>query len=170
MTIGIRMFRVLLLLAVSALQVTAQAPGPGWERLQQTPPAQKVKIQLEDGSALEGTIRELGPGGITLVQKNGVRLVPFKDVARVTRRSRAWATVWGAIIGAAITCPIGAAKAGYLTDRNNPSAGDRLGACALVGGFFGSIGAGLGAAAGMDRTIFKPAPAQRNAAVSRPLP
>jgi hypothetical protein len=167
MAISIRMFWVLLLLAVSTLPVPAQVPSRGWERLQQTPAAQKVKIQLQDGTQMEGTISEVGSGGITLLQKNGVRLIPFEDVAKVTHKSRAWAALWGAAIGAAITCPIGAAKAGYLTDRNNPGAGDRLGMCALFGGFFGGIGAGLGAAAGMDRTIFKPAPLQRTAPAIR---
>jgi hypothetical protein len=170
MNVSIRMFWVLLLLAVSTLPVPAQVPGRGWERLQQTSPAQKVKIHLQDGTQMEGAISEVGRGGITLIQKKGVRVIPFEDVTKVTHRSRAWATLWGAAIGAAITCPIGAAKAGYLTDRNNPSAGDRIGMCALFGGFFGGIGAGLGAAAGMDRTIFKAAPAQRGGAVSRPRP
>jgi hypothetical protein len=171
MTISIRMFWVLLLLAVFSLRLPAQVPDRGWERLQQTPPAQKVKIQLHDGTQIEGTISEVGRGGITLMQKNGVRLIPFEDVARVTYKSRSRAALWGAVIGAAVMCPVGAAGSEIVFLWSKPDLNHRLGACALVGGVFGGIGAGIGAAVGMDRTIFKPAPAApRNVAVSPPRP
>ncbi len=166
MTIG-RISWVILLLAASAFDVNAQAPDRGWERLQRVPATQRVKVHLNDGTKIEGTIRELGPTGITLVHKQGERLIPYADVARVTHKSRAWAALLGAGIGAAVSCPIGLAAAAYVTDRNRPSTGDRFASCAAFGLVFGGAGAGIGAAAGMDRTIFKPSPAKSEAAIRR---
>ena len=53
--------------------------------------------------------------------------------------------MYGAIAGFAIGFPIGASRAGYLADRNNPPLSLRLGFGTSIGGFSAGIGAGIGA-------------------------
>ena len=145
---------LVLALAVPALAADAAA-GKGWDRLGQIPKTQKVNVHLRDGKTVSGFIYETASDGLMFVQNKQVIKLRREDITQVTKKSRLRAAMWGAIAGAGIGAPIGAAKAGTIVDKNNPSAGDRLGCGLVVGGLFGGIGAAIGAAGGAERTLYR---------------
>ena len=79
------------------------------------------------------------------------------DIAEVTKNSHLRGAMWGAIAGFGIGGAGGAGRAGYLVDKNNPTPKDRLVMGSGLGAVFGGIGAAIGAAAGLDQTIYRPA-------------
>ncbi len=145
-----------LLMAASVIG-TAQDER-GWGRLGQLSPKKRVKVYLRGGEVLKGAIREWQPEAISLLTA-GDKVVRLRaeEVSRVTKKSRGRAAMWGAIIGFAITAPVGAYAGPYLADWGNPSAGVRLRHAAGWGLFFGGIGAGVGALTGMERTVYRAA-------------
>jgi hypothetical protein len=161
--------------AAAAQSTPAHAPGrvAGWDRMGQIPKTQKIKLHLRDGKSLTGTIQECGPEGLTLVQrKKKVVHVRREDIAEVTKNSRLKGAMWGGITGFGIGGAVGAGRAGYLVDKNNPTPKDRLIMGSGFGALFGGIGAAIGAATGMDQTIYRAArlkkPAQTSDSGRRP--
>ena len=139
-----------LLCAVAAL------PAEPWERVQSLAPNQAVKIYLRNGSIVNGRLQSAGAGGLTALDRDG-RQMEFArdDIARISRKSRARGALWGVIIGFGVGAPVGAYAGPYLADWGNPSAGVRLRHAAGWGMFTGGIGAGIGALAGMETTVYK---------------
>lgn len=130
-----------------------------WDRLSTTSPEQRVTVHLFDGSSYKGTIRDVGPNGFTVLRKQGPVQVRLEEVETVTRKSRWRAALWSAAIVGGITGAIGAARAGFILDKNNPTVKDRLGTGLMVGGMFGGVAAGAGFAIGMAHPIYTgPAP------------
>jgi hypothetical protein len=144
-----------LLLALSIPAAAADGAAKGWDRVGQIPKKQSVKIHLQDGKTLKGTIQEANADGLTLIQGSAVRQVKKTEIAEVTTASRRKGALWGAITATAITAPIMAATAGYTLDKNHPTVGDRLGMAALAGLWWGGIGAGVGAATGASNVIYR---------------
>lgn len=161
--------RLIVIALCSLLAIPAPAAdGPSrWDRVSKIPKTQKVKVHLRNGTVLKGAIQEATPGGLAFVEGQNVVHVDRDDIARITTKSRARGALIGGIAGFAVAGSIGAARAGYIVDKNNPNAKDRLGVLAMFGGFFGGIAAAIGLAAGSERTLYTPerAPKAEAAAV-----
>ncbi len=149
--------------ALATPLIAAEVNAAGWDSLRRVSPNQKVTVYLENGQKLKGRIQETTPDALVLVVRSGSTRVDARDIVRVTRKSRWRTAAWlGGVVGG-IAGGIGAAKAGYITDRNNPSAGDRLGAAALFAGIFGGTAAGIGAAVGGEFTLYSASPPAKGA-------
>jgi hypothetical protein len=139
-----------------ALALPALAAEPGWDRLSQVSKTQKVKVYFaKDRKPVSGFIQEVSPDGLTFVERGQVMRLSRADIRSVARQSRARAAMWGALIGGGIGGAILCAKTGTIVDQNNPSASDRLGVFAIGAGLFGGAGAAVGAASGMDYTLYR---------------
>jgi hypothetical protein len=128
---------------------TLLAQADGWEKAQALPAGSKIELLLAGDKTLAGTVAQVSPGGLTLARKRDSMQMAKSDIRRIWiqgRGSRLKNAGIGALVGFAIGCPIGAAKAGYLSDMNNPSLGTRAGFCLGLGGFAGGIGGGIAAA------------------------
>jgi hypothetical protein len=156
----VKIKQLFLALALPALAAAAAAKHD-WERIGQVSPSQKVIIHLATGKTVSGTIREVTAEGLTLLRRGRPLELRRADVLEIGRRSRRTAALVGFATGAGIGVALGAAKARDITDRNNPSAQERLGVAAAIGGFFGGIGAGLGAAIGTEVTIYQATPVKK---------
>jgi hypothetical protein len=156
-----KLVHLTLFLALALPGLAADAAAGNWDRVGQIPKTQKVKIYLQSGDVLEGVIQDVGPDGLTFIQKTQVTQLKREDISRVTKKSRAK----GALIGAAILGGIGAAigTKAQIADRK-PTAGDRAAGVVLVGGLFGAIGAAIGAGAGWEQPLYKAGPAVKPAA------
>jgi hypothetical protein len=149
--------------ALATPLIAAEVNAAGWDRLRRVSPDQKVTVYLENGEKLKGRIQETTPDALVLVVRSGSTRVDAREIVRVARKSRWRTAAWlGGIFGG-IGAAIGAAKAGYITDRNNPSAGDRLGAAALFAGVFGGTAAGIGAAVGGEFNLYVASPPKKMA-------
>lgn len=129
------------------VSATIAAQSPEWGKLEALRPGDRIGLLARDRRYVEGRFQGWAPGSITLVRRQRAERWLEADVSNVRRRekgSRAKSAMWGALAGAAIVFPIGAAKAGYVVDRNNPPLSTRIG----VGLGFGMYGAGIGAAVG----------------------
>jgi hypothetical protein len=138
-----------------ALALPALAADLGWDRLSQVPKTQKVKVYFANGKPVSGFIQEVSPDGLTFIEKGRVVQLSRADITSVARQSRRRAAMWGAIVAGGIGGAIMSAKAGTIVDKNNPTPKDRLGMFAVGGMFFGGIGAAVGAASGMDHTLYR---------------
>lgn len=127
----------------------------GWDRIGQMAKNQKVKVHLRDGNILAGIIQEFGTDGFTLAGKGKANALKRADIERLTKKARAKSAMWGAVAGFGLGAGLGAAAAGKITDKNNPSASDRMGSAVGVGAFLSGIGAVIGVAGGYDQTIYK---------------
>ncbi len=112
-------------------------------------------MHLRNGEVLKGRLEAAGGDGISLVSRNGTAArVGRSEIARVTRRSRGRGAMWGGILGLGIAAPVGAWAGPYITDWGNPPVGVRLRHGAGWELFFGGSGAGAGALAGTQRTVY----------------
>ena len=127
----------------------ASGQSDSWEKAQVLPPGAKIELFLAGDKALVGTLSQVSPDGLTLTRKRDSLQVTKSDIHRIwvlSKGSRLKNAGIAALIGFAVGCPIGAAKAGYLGDMNNPRLGTRAGFCVAIGGFAGGIAAGITAA------------------------
>jgi len=150
-----------LFLAFAFPGLAADAAAGNWDRVGQIPKTQKVNIYLQSGDVLEGVIQDVGPDGLTFIQKTQVTQLKREDIRRVTKKSRAKGALIGAAVGFGIGAPIGSQA--QIADRTLTS-GDRVAGVALVGGFFGAIGAAIGAGTGWEQSLYKTGPAVKPAA------
>jgi len=150
--------RLIAVALCSLLAIPAPAPdGPSrWDRVSEIPKTQNVKVHLRNGTVLKGAIQETAPDGLALIQGQGVMHVNRDDIARITTKSRVRGALIGGIAGFAIVGGICAASAGYILDKNNPTATDRLGGLVACGGLVGAIFGGIGALSGAERTLYTP--------------
>jgi hypothetical protein len=133
------------LLAAATLDVCAQSAD--WQSLRELQPNQRITIRTVDGKSIDGLFRSWSLTAIEILDKETVRTLRLADTDRVIakRKGSRWkSALIGAAVGFGLAFPIGAAKAGYFADQNNPSLGTRAG----IGGGFGLIGGGIGAAIG----------------------
>ncbi len=113
-----------------------------------------VEISFRNGKVLEGTAEEidLRDNFITFAEAAGMTTVNRSEVARVTRKPRGLAALWGALAGAVCLGIFAFAGAGgdtYGPDEN--AAGYVIGTSVIGAG----IGAGIGAAIAWSVTIYK---------------
>ena len=73
----------------------------------------------------------------------------------MTRKSRGRGALIGVIAGFAVAFPVGAAAGPYIADFGNPPVATRLRHGAGWGLFFGGVGAGIGALAGKQVTVYR---------------
>jgi hypothetical protein len=142
------------ILIVVLLASHAGAQSRDWAAVQRAD-GQSVVVSLRDGKVVRGKLEKWTPAALDLSSAKGVEQIARPDVSavRVERHgSRKKGALWGAVIGFGIAFPIGAAAAGNLTDRNNPSAATRAGMGAGFGLLAAGIGAGLGTLAGGSHT------------------
>jgi hypothetical protein len=146
------------LLAAAALGAHGQDEAD-WGRLGGLGAGNKVKLYLQNGVVLKGTVRDWEPEGISLLTgENKVVAFRAEEVARVTKKSRARGALWGAIVGFGIAAPVGAYVGPYTTDWSNPPAGTRLRHAVGWGAFFSGVGAGIGLLTGVETTIYRMQP------------
>ena len=110
------------------------------------PSAARIELFLASDKTVTGTLAEVSPDGVTLTRKRDSMQVARSDIHRMWvlgKGSRLKNAGIAALVGFAVGCPIGAAKAGYLGDMNNPRLGTRAGFCLVIGGFAGGIAAGI---------------------------
>jgi len=152
------MFQIVILAALVCL------PGRGedatWNRVAKLSAGDAIHVLAKDGHTSEGRYQGLTPEGLTLESRNQIRsiaLVSIKQVSVRRKGSRWKAAGIGGAVGFGIAFPIGAASAGYLTDRNNPTLVTRAGSGATLGLFGAGIGGGIGAIAGGSRfeTVYR---------------
>ena len=135
---------VALLMLVAARRVSGQPDT--WEKVQALPPGARIELFLASDKTVTGTLTEVSPDGVTLTRKRDSMQVARSDIRRMWvlgKGSRLKNAGIAALVGFAMGCPIGAAKAGYLGDMNNPRLGTRAGFCLVIGGFAGGIAAGI---------------------------
>jgi hypothetical protein len=143
------------LIVLVAVALTGAAAERGWERLQSLTRNQAVKVYLRDGRIVRARMQSAGAGALTVLDQGQLVEIPKNAIARVSRRSRARGALWGGVVGFGVAAPVGAFAGPYLADWGNPSAGVRLRHAAGWGAFFGGIGAGIGALAGMETTLYR---------------
>jgi hypothetical protein len=130
-----------------------------WACVQQIPANQKIKVHLQNGKALKGTFLETESEMLALlVSGKEKRKVGKQEIHWIGTKSRAKGVMWGAILGFGIGAGIGA---GAGCPDCTPTAGDRMASAVGFGGLAGAIGAGIGAATGVERKICE-FPAQKN--------
>jgi hypothetical protein len=128
---------------------------PDWERVGRLRAGETVTVHLRSGETLKGKLKSAGAEGIALAEKDGGTIrAAREDIARVTKRSRWRGAMWGGVFGFGIAAPVGAYAGPYIVDWGNPSAGVRLRHGAGWGLPFGGIGAGIGALAGGESTVY----------------
>ncbi len=133
--------------------LAAVQPGLGqsdaWEKMQALPTGARIEVLLAGDKSTSGTLAQVSPDGVALTRKRDSIQLAKSDIRRVWvqgKGSRLKNAGIAALVGFAVGCPIGAAKAGYISDMNNPSLGTRAGLCLGLGGFVGGIAAGITAA------------------------
>jgi len=139
----------LALLQTAALFAQIEASElPGWQAVGKVRPGEAVRVVLKRGGALEGVFESWSAASVSIVAgRASIRILQAAEVEEISLRrtgGRLRAAGIGAGIGFGIALGLGAATAGTITDRNNPS----LGARADAGGRVGVVGAGIGALIG----------------------
>jgi hypothetical protein len=127
-----------------------------WDRVRQMPSGSTATVHLRSGEVLKAKIDAAGVHGLRIVPKYGNFFDANRaEIVRVQRKSRAWGALWGAVIGFGAAAPFGAFAGPYIADYGNPSSSVRLRHAAGWGLFGAGIGAGIGALASMNRTIYR---------------
>jgi hypothetical protein len=156
-----RLIGVALLQAAALLAQVDATQFPGWQAVGNVRPGDKVRVVLIRGEAIEGVFQSWSPGSVSIVSgRASMATLPAADVKEISLRrggGRLRAAGIGGGIGFGIGFVLGAAAAGTLTDRNNPSLGARTEAGGRVGVVGAAIGAAIGALAGGARfqTIYR---------------
>jgi hypothetical protein len=120
-----------------------------WYALGSLPGGTQVRVDLVKPERLNGTVAGTEGDRLTLRNRDGASVVLAREsVARVSRKSRRRAAVYGLIIGFTAGFITGAAAGPYITDFGNPGAARRVKYGIGFGAFSGGIGAGIGALAG----------------------
>ena len=158
MSIAFRFCTVSFATALVAAHALAQASN--WDTLRDLKPGARVSVACHDGQVIHGTLSGWSADGLQIATSSDSRTLTRQSIYRVQVRERS--SRWrGALIGGLVGFGggflIGASSAGYITDRNNPSASWR----AAVGSGLGLYGAGIGAPIGAltagskTRTIYR---------------
>lgn len=127
-----------------------------WTRVQGLVAGENLQILLDGGETVTGALEQASATHLTVKREGGDTQVARWAVRRVwivEKRSRLKRVILGALIGFGGGCAMGAGRAGYFTDRNNPSASTRAQVCFGMGAFTGAAGAGIGAAIPSARRI-----------------
>jgi hypothetical protein len=138
-------------LGATLLTVPLPAQNADWEKLRELVSDQRVSALMHDRKYIEGRFRSWSPAGLQVYANRRTEWVKAPEVERVWVRKKAprWrSALIGAAVGFAVAFPLGAAKAGYIADQNNPRFGTRAGVGAAFGIFGAGVGAGIGALAG----------------------
>ena len=117
-----------------------------WQRVQALPANAKIEVFLVSNKTETGTLSEVSQDVVTLTNRRGSLQLARSEIRQIWmlgKGSRLKNVGIAAAVGFAVGCPIGAAKAGYLSDMNNPSIGTKAGFCLGIGGFVGGIAAGV---------------------------
>jgi hypothetical protein len=129
---------------------------PNWERAERLAPGQSITVHLRSGKMLKGRLEAVAADALRIRMKAGrVEQAARGEIFRLTRKSRVRGALWGLIAGFGAGAPVGAFAGPYLADWGNPSASVRLRHAAGWGLFFGGIGAGIGALAGAQATVYR---------------
>ena len=137
--------------ALIIVAFTALVSGQGWDRLSKLSPGERIQVIRTSEGVVDATFRGITAEVLTVERRNQVVSIPrdtIQQVLAVRKASRWKAVAIGSAIGFGAAFPIGAASAGYLTDRNSPGFGTRAKVGAGMGLFGAGIGAGIGALAG----------------------
>lgn len=137
-----------------ALQTVAQTGD--WDNVRQLTPGQQIAIHTRSHEVVEGRFTKWSDASIDVTRGKRIQSFALADIRKVQveqKASRWKAAMWGAVAGFAVVFPCGAARAGYITDRNNPSTSTRIGVGAGLGMFGAGIGAGIGALAGGHKYV-----------------
>jgi hypothetical protein len=124
-----------------------------WSKLKAAAPIKKVRVQLRTGETLDCRLDRVEDNSL-LLQVNGSqgRQVSRADVLRISRKSRLQGAMWGIAIGAGFGAVMGVAQGAstagdyYFTRAENTAIGAAV---------FSVIGAGVGAAVGKRRSIYR---------------
>jgi hypothetical protein len=150
------------LVTLSVCLVEALYGQGGWDRVQRLVPGESVDVLLQGSESGTGTMERVSSDYLTIARQGGSTQAARWAVQRVwtvEKRSRLKRVVLGALIGFAGGCTVGAVRAGYMTDMNNPPASTRAQVCFGMGAITGGIGAGIGAAVpSAKRTLVYRAP------------
>jgi hypothetical protein len=134
---------------VIAVQACAQSSD--WSAVGELKPGSRVAITLKDGRRVEGRMSGWSAGNLQMKSRKGIRTISMQDVRRVyayNKISRWRGALIGTLVGFGIGFAVGASSAGYITDRNSPSASWRAAVGSGVGIYGAAIGAPVGALAG----------------------
>ena len=146
------------LIALPVAPAFSQSPTQtsNWDALKSLSENSRIGVVLKDGKYADGRFRSWSPDAITISGGRGPQTLRAENIRRVQTRQKAsrWTgALVGALVGLAIAFPIGASTAGYLTDRNDPTLGHRVGMGLGIGMFGAGIGAPLGALAGGSKSV-----------------
>jgi hypothetical protein len=120
----------------------ARAGDSDWNRLSRLS-NKTVKVYVQDGRVLTGTIQQFRPDGLALASR-GVAELKRENVLRVTTRARGLTAVIGAgILGAAVGIPVS------LDKKSSPQI------TGLAVGVSAGVGAAIGAAIGHTITVYE---------------
>ena len=139
----------LVILSVCLVEAAYGAEQGGWDRVQRLAQGESVEVLLQGSESVTGTMERVSSDYLTVARQDGSTQVARWAVRRVwtvEKRSRLRRVILGAVIGFAGGCTLGAARAGYMTDMNNPPASTRAQVCLGIGAITGGVGAGIGAA------------------------
>jgi hypothetical protein len=144
MTCQSTLIAVVLLMLGSARNVAGQIES--WGKVEALAAGTRIEVGLAKDKTVSGTLAQVSAEGLALDRKGGPIQIARSDIRRVwvlRKGSRLKNVGIAALVGFAIGCPIGAAKAGYIGDTNHPSLGLRGGYCLALGGFGAGIAAGV---------------------------
>lgn len=139
----------LLLLSLCLAEPPLVGQMSDWARVQGLVSGENLQVVLDGGEAIIGTLQKVSATHLTVKREGGDTQVARWAVRRVwivEKRSRLKRVILGALIGFGGGCAIGASRAGYFTDMNNPPASTRAQMCFGMGAITGAAGAGVGAA------------------------
>ena len=130
----------LVTLGVCLVEAVYGAGHRGWDRVQGLAPGESVEVLLQGSESVTGAIDSVSSDYLTIARQGGSTQVTRWAVRRVwtvEKHSRLKRVVLGALIGFAGGCTLGATRAGYITDMNNPPAGTRAQVCFAMGAITG---------------------------------
>lgn len=154
---------VLAILILTAIPAFAQQGD--WSVVTRISPETRLNLILQDGRSFDGRLGSSSSTMLEIESGRATRVVNRESIRRVSlwqKQSRWRGAMFGSLVGFGIGFAVGASKAGYLTDRNHPGAGTRIGMGSGIGMFSAAIGAPIGALTGGSRlsTVYR-AEAQR---------
>lgn len=138
--------------------LAAQQSDAAWQRGAQSRTGSALQVHLRSGDVRKGSLVQWDADRLTLRRAGKPETFDRGQVTRVTKRSRAKGALVGFLVGFGIAAPIGAYAGPYIADIGNPRAGTRFAHAMGWGLFFGGASAGIGAALGMQSTVYRAGP------------
>ena len=143
-----RLIAVALVQTAALLAQVETSQLPGWQAVGKVRPGEAVRVVLTRGETIDGVVERWSATSVSIASgRTSVTSIQAADVKEISMRrtgGRLKAAGMGGGIGFGIRFTIGAATAGTIYDRNDPSFGTR----AEAGGGFGVVAAGVGAVIG----------------------